>query len=185
MEKETSINKLYREKLYIQMTKNRPLSKPQLRAAEEEMQNIMKEKTGSVKYEKIFNGVLHYFETVKTSPEQAVELLVTFFKNDDKLLINALYSIYTKEQKSMAWFFETSLQILRLYEENIEQFKNIIRQNLVTNVTEFIKKIETSYEVMNLFEAQVPGIKNYFIKEVVINSFEARQVLRLSRHRCP
>jgi hypothetical protein len=86
----------------------------------------------------------------------------------------ALYSIYLKEHKSVEWFFETSIKVLELFEENSDQFKNIIRKNLETNVMDFIKKIETSYEVLNLFEALVPGIRDYFIKEAVINSLETK-----------
>jgi hypothetical protein len=142
--------------------------------AEKDQQKIIGEKTKSVQYEKIINRVLHYYESIKISPGQAVRVFISGFKNYEKMLVMALYSIYLKEHKSVEWFFETSIKVLELFEENSDQFKNIIRKNLETNVMDFIKKIETSYEVLNLFEALVPGIRDYFIKEAVINSLETK-----------
>jgi len=165
LEKERSINKLYREKVYIKISKSRPLPSTELKLAEENQQKILKEKTSSVKYEKIINGVLHYYETLKISAAQAIKLFISGFKNYEKILVNALYSVFLKERKTVDWFFETSIKVLQLY---------IIRQNLETDLVAFIQKVEVNYEVMNMFERLVPGIKDYFIKEVVIDSLESR-----------
>ena len=174
MEKERSINKLYREKIYLKMGKNRPLWNNELKEAEETQLQAMQEKTGSVAWEKVINGILHYFESIKISSRQAVRQFMIGFRNDEKLLLNALYSMYLQEGKSVDWFFESALKVLTLYDDNNSQFKTIVRQNLGTDVIEFMEKQEKSYEVMDLFEAQVPGIKQSFIKEMIINSFESK-----------
>ena len=160
--------------MYIKISKSRPLPPTELKLAEENQQKILKEKTSSVKYEKIINGVLHYYETLKISAAQAIKLFISGFKNYEKILVNALYSVFLKERKTVDWFFETSIKVLELYEENRDQFKYIIRQNLETDLVAFIQKVEVNYEVMNMFERLVPGIKDYFIKEVVIDSLESR-----------
>jgi len=160
--------------VYIKISKSRPLPSTELKLAEENQQKILKEKTSSVKYEKIINGVLHYYETLKISAAQAIKLFISGFKNYEKILVNALYSVFLKERKTVDWFFETSIKVLELYEENRDQFKYIIRQNLETDLVAFIQKVEVNYEVMNMFERLVPGIKDYFIKEVVIDSLESR-----------
>ena len=165
---------MYREKVYIQISKNRPLPKIQFKAAGENQQQIITQKTNKIKYESVVNALLHLYESIKISPGQAVRLFISGFKNYEKMMVLALYSIYLKEHKPVDWFFETSIKVLELYEENVDQFKSIIRQNLESNVMDFIKKIETSYEVMNMFEALVPGIKDYLIKEAVINSLETK-----------
>jgi hypothetical protein len=174
MEKERSINKLYREKIYLKMGKNRPLWKHELSIAEEAQQKFMEEKTGSVKYERVINAMLHYFETIKISSRQAVRQFMVGFKNDEKMLLNALYSIYLKEEKSVDWFFESAIKVLTLYDDNSSQFKTLVRKNLEPDVLKYMEKQETSYDIMDPFEAEVPGIKQSFIKEMIINSFETR-----------